>query len=50
MLHWQLSSKDRACKSWETIPGLRYFRPANVVKERAGGRRAADFVAFDCTS
>jgi hypothetical protein len=29
---------------------LRYFGPIKVVKERVGSRRAADFVAFDCTS
>ena len=29
---------------------LRYFGPAKVVKERMVGRRAAEFVAFDCTS
>jgi hypothetical protein len=50
MLHRQPSSKDRARKSWEAILGLRYFGPAKVVKERVGRGRAADFVAFDCTS
>jgi hypothetical protein len=38
MLHRQLSSKDRARKSWEAILGLRYFGPAKVVKERVGSR------------
>src|ERR1700744_2251491 len=33
MLHRQPSSKDRARKSWEAILVLRYFEPANVVKE-----------------
>jgi hypothetical protein len=46
MLHRQPSSKDRARKSWEAILGLRYFGPAKVLKERVGGRRVADFVAF----
>jgi hypothetical protein len=45
MLHRQLSSKDRVRKSWEA-----HFGPAKVVKERVGEGRAADFVAFDCTS
>ena len=45
MLHRQLSSKDRVRKSWEA-----HFGPAKVVKEKVGEGRAADFVAFDCTS
>jgi hypothetical protein len=49
MLHGQPSSKDPARKSGQAILGLRYFGPAKVVKERIGGGRAADFVAFHCT-
>jgi hypothetical protein len=40
ILHRQPSSKDRACKSWEAILGLRYFGLAKVVEERVwvGGK------------
>src|SRR5271163_440880 len=50
MLHRQPSSKDQARKSWGAIFGLAIFWACKS-GEREGGRgRAANFVAFDCTS